>query len=108
MSRRYIDWGHWNELAKESGIKRKVNVNKKNDEKRKSQRKKFTKCKECGGQMTYVPNSNIFVCDNEVEKKRTIKLDDGTETTKIEKRRCGNTNFVSDQYMGYIRYLFED
>lgn len=106
MSRTYINWGEWDKVASVTGIKRKPSTPKKNEDKKKAQRKKFTKCRECGGQMTYVPESNIFVCDNEVEKTRTITHEDGSTEEKKEIRRCGNVNLVDDQYMGYVNYLF--
>lgn len=43
------------------------------------------KCKVCGGKMTRAGNSNVWVCNNEVEKKVTRN---GEEVT--EKRTCGN------------------
>lgn len=107
MSRQYITWGSWDKVAEATGFKRKPsNPKKKNEDRKKSQREKFAKCRECGGQMTYVPGTNILVCENEVEKTRTITHEDGTKEEKTETRRCGNINLVDNQYMGYVGYLF--
>lgn len=100
QNRKILKWGQWDELNKELGLKRVKKVSKDNDKKR-AQRRKFTKCKVCGGTMTYIPNSNIFVCENEVEKTEVV---DGI--SKKIKVKCGNTNYIDRNYIGYINYLF--
>lgn len=107
MSRQWFGWGKWQEVCNALGIEYKPSVPKQGNEARKKfQREKFAKCRDCGGQMTYV-GGNIFVCDNEVEKTFTTTDESGIEVKKTEKRRCGNINLVDDQYMGYVEYLFE-
>jgi uncharacterized protein with PIN domain len=103
---RTVKWGDWAELSKLTGFKRKNTTKKSDDSRKKSKREKFTKCKECGGQMTYVPDSNIFVCDNEVEKKKKKKLEDGTIQEFTVTERCGNVNLIDKQYEGYVKWLF--
>lgn len=46
---------------------------------------KAIKCKKCGGEMTQAGNSNVFVCNNEIE--REIERDG--EKVKV-KKTCGN------------------
>lgn len=103
MARTYVGWNEG--LSKLNTSKGKGKTNKEN-EKKTAQKKKFLKCRVCGGTMIYVPNSNIFICENEVEKKKTIVNEDGTSSEKVYTERCGNVNLVDRQYMGYINYLF--
>lgn len=105
--RRYIGWGHWDELAKETGIKRK-SAQKKADPAKLKKRKQFAKCPKCGGQMTFLPETNILICENEVEKKFTKKNEDGTTTEEVKRAVCGYVNYVAKRYVGYLNYLFQD
>lgn len=88
MSRVYLQWKDRDKLGKRKP--EKIDENK-----RKAQREKFCKCKQCGGQMTYVEGTNIFLCQNEVE-------------TKEGKKTCGAINLVDDRYMDYVNYLFKE
>lgn len=87
MPRTYIKLSDW--VAEKS-----KSTKRGNDEKRESQRKKFATCRICGGQMKYLSGTNLFICENEVEK-------DGVKTT------CNNINMVDAQYQDYMRYLFD-
>lgn len=87
MPRTYIKLSDW-AAEKSKPTKRG------NDEKRESQRKKFATCRICGGQMKYLSGTNLFICENEIEK-------DGEKTT------CNNINMVDVQYQDYMRYLFD-
>jgi ssDNA-binding Zn-finger/Zn-ribbon topoisomerase 1 len=104
--RQYIEWGHMGEIESKLGIKRKPAKEKEVDKTKK--REKFAKCKQCGGQMTYVPGTNILVCENEVEKKMKRTLEDGSTIEEIKTTRCGNTNLISDNFMGYFEFLFKE
>lgn len=104
---RTFNWGQWREVEKLLGIKGGKKDNKKNEDKRAAQRKKFAKCKVCGNQMTYIPNSNILICENNVEKKKTRVLEDGTKQTYTISEPCGNINLVDKQYQEYMNYLFK-
>lgn len=105
---RTVNWGNWLEFSSLTGLQRKSKVKrqKKDDDKKKSKREKFAKCKECGGQMTYIPNTNTFVCENEVTKKKKKKLEDGTIQESTVTERCGNINIVDRQYTEYVKWLF--
>lgn len=108
MARTYVNWGCWNELSKETGIKRKVKVaNKKNEDGKIKKRKQFARCPKCGGQMTYIPETNILLCENEVQKKFSKKNEDGTTTEETKTVICGYTNLVDKKYLGYMNYLFQ-
>ena len=108
MARTYINWGCWNELSKETGIKRKPKVaNKKNEDGKIKKRKQFARCPKCGGQMTYVPETNILLCENEVQKNFSKKNEDGTITEETKTVICGYTNLVDNKYLGYMNYLFQ-
>jgi ribosomal protein S26 len=106
---RIVKWGDWLELSSLTGLQRKRTArrqNKNSNDKKKTKREKFAKCKECGGQMTYIPDTNIFVCENEVEKKKKKTLEDGTVQETIVTERCGNVNLIDKQYVGYVKWLF--
>ena len=108
MARTYVNWGCWDELSKETGIKRKVKVaNKKNEDSKIKKRKQFARCPKCGGQMTYIPETNILLCENEVQKKFSKKNEDGTTTEETKTVICGYTNLVDKKYLGYMNYLFQ-
>lgn len=98
MARNYVNWA---DVMNQSDKPK----NKKND-KLAAQRKKFTKCKVCGGKMTYIAGTNIFLCENMVEKTKKIKDENGVVTEKKVTEPCGNTNLISKSYMNYINYLF--
>lgn len=87
--RKYLNWKDRNQLGKE-------NKTKIDEGKRKGQREKFCKCKKCGGQMTYVPGTNVLICQNEIEDKNG------------KKHICGAINMVDDRYMSYVDYLFQE
>lgn len=103
MARNYIKWGEWNTLEKKTGVK--SSQTSKNEDKRTAQRKKFIKCKKCGGDMTYIKGTNILICENLVEKK---PKSNETKTGTNEKVICGNLNLVDNQYMNYVDYLFNN
>ena len=108
MARTYVNWGCWNELSKETGIKRKVKVaNKKNEDSKIKKRKQFARCPKCGGQMTYIPETNILLCENEVQKKFSKKNEDGTTTEETKTVICGYINLVDKKYLSYMNYLFQ-
>lgn len=99
---RTVKWGDWESFQKLTGLKKKKNgAPASNTQKKTKQKEKFAKCKECGGQMTYIPNTNVLVCENEVENTR---ITDGVKTT--HKCRCGNINLVDNKYLDYVKYLF--
>ena len=104
--REYIQWGHMGEVEGKLGIKRKPA--KKKDMDKTKKREKFAKCRQCGGQMTYIPGTNLLICENEVEKKVKKTLEDGTTKEVTETGRCGNINMVGDDFVGYAQYLFEE
>lgn len=108
MARTYVNWGCWDELSKEIGIKRKPKMaNKKNEDGKIKKRKQFARCPKCGGQMTYIPETNILLCENEVQKKSLKKNEDGTTTEETKTVICGYTNLVDKKYLGYMNYLFQ-
>lgn len=110
MSKKVIKWGNWSELEKELGIKSSKPAQVSNG-KKKFQIEKFSKCRACGGQMTYLKGTNALICNCEVEreKEKITKNPDGTETkAKVTvKEPCGNLNLVSEEYQSYMRYLFD-
>lgn len=108
MARTYVNWGCWDELSKETDIKRKPKVaNKKNEDGKIKKRKQFARCPKCGGQMTYVPETNILLCENEVQKKFSKKNEDGATTEETKTVICGYINLVDKKYLGYMNYLFQ-
>ena len=108
MARTYVNWGCWDKLSKETGIKRKPKVaNKKNEDGKIKKRKQFARCPKCGGQMTYIPETNILLCENEVQKKFSKKNEDGSTTEETKTVICGYTNLVDKKYLGYMNYLFQ-
>lgn len=100
MPRTYINFNEW--VANNSKTSKKTN-----DEKRNAQRAKFATCRHCGGQMKYISGTNILICENEVEKKKTKTNEDGTTVEYTVKETCGNINMVDAQYQDYMRYLFD-
>lgn len=103
--KKVFKWGQFNELAKEMGIKM-PKQQERNISKLKTQREKFARCKKCGGQMTYIPATNIFICNNVIEVEKNVVVD-GISTIKTEKKTCSNLNFVDKEYQSYMRYLFD-
>lgn len=104
MSKKTFKWGEFSELAKEFNIKMSAPRDKKLSPKSEKKKQDFLKCHVCGGQMTYFPETNIFLCENIVEKKKY-----GEDGKKIfVSEMCGNTNFVDKQYLNYINYLFKE
>ena len=88
-----------------------LNIKKKesnyDEQKRTSQRKKFCRCPSCGGMMTFVPGTNTLICENKVMKEKTKQLRDGVEQKYSVEEICGNINLVSDEFQGYLNYLFD-
>lgn len=88
-----------------------LNVKKKeshyDEQKRTSQRKKFCRCPSCGGMMTFVQGTNTLICENTVVKEKTKQLRDGVEQKYSVEEVCGNINLVSDEFQGYLNYLFD-
>lgn len=103
--RNWIEWGCWNEVAKATGIKRKK-PNKIDSPEKIKKRAKFAKCPKCGGQMTYIPESNILICENQIEKEACVAKEDGTVATEKKTVTCGYLNLVDKKYAGYVNYLF--
>lgn len=98
------NWNQWEEVNKALGFKtKKPNIN---EQRRTSQRTKFCKCKSCGGQMTYIPGTNLLVCHEMTEKEKIKKNEDGTETKFFVREECGAMNIVSNEYTSYMNYLF--
>lgn len=87
-----INFEDWKNSRKKS---EKIN------DKKAAQIKKFSTCRICGGQMTYVKGTNILVCECDVQKK----VKSGGEE-KIVTEKCGNTNIVDKAYQDYLNYLF--
>ena len=105
MERKFFKWGQFDELAKAMGIKM-PKPQERNAGKLKVQREKFARCRKCGGQMTYIPSTNVFICNNVVEFEKEVIVE-GIPTTKTEKKVCSNLNFVDKEYQNYMRYLFD-
>ena len=111
MEKKVIKWGNWEELNKALGFGQPKPAQKKELANKKVKIEKFAKCKNCGGQMTYIKGTNAFICDCEVEreKEKIVKNKDGTES-KVKykvKEPCGATNLVAEEYQSYMRYLFD-
>ena len=106
--RKYYGIDEIKEINKKLGIKGNTQKTKTYDEqKRLAQRAKFCRCKVCGGMMTYAKGTNSLVCENIVEKKKVKELEDGSKLTNKVVERCGAVNLVSDEYVGYLAYLFD-
>ena len=103
MPRTYVKFGEWDK----AGLKTPKHEGKVDENKRESQRVKFARCKNCGGQMTYITGSNILICQNEVEKKKTKIDETGNKVEYTITEVCGNVNMVDAQYQGYMSYLFD-
>lgn len=105
MPRTYVQWGDWSKLNLK---KTKGNYEPKVDENKKAaQKAKFGKCRICGGQMTYLGGTNILICENEVEKKKTKIGETGEKVEYTVTEECGNINLVDAQYQSYMHYLFD-
>lgn len=109
--RKYFNWNQWEEVNKEFGFRTKKPAQKNDAVKKKARIEKFCKCKECGGQMTYVKGTNTLICDCEVERQKEKAIRDkfGNIVNKEKitvKEPCGNVNIISEEYMGYVNYLF--
>lgn len=104
MPRTYASWGDWEKI----GYKKKdPKLSGDSSPKKKAQQEKFGRCKICGGQMTYCKGTNILVCKNVIEKKKTKNGDGGEKIEYIVKEECGNINIVDAQYQDYMHYLFD-
>lgn len=101
MSRTYAKFGDWGAL----GFK-KAKPYKPDEKKREAQRTKFARCRACGGQMTYLAGTNTLICNNEVEKKRIKRNEDGSVVEYTVTEVCGAINMVDEQYRSYLNYLF--
>lgn len=101
MPRKYAKFGDWEAL----GFK-KAKSYKPDEKKKEAQRTKFARCRVCGGQMTYLNGTNTLICNNEVEKKRTKRNDDGSLVEFTVTEVCGTLNLVDEQYRSYLEYLF--
>lgn len=77
------------------------------EQKRKAQRIKFCRCPSCGGMMTFVPNTNTLICENEVKKKIKKISKTGVETEVEIIAPCGEVNIVGDNFVSYLNYLFD-
>lgn len=107
MSRKYYQWGNLDKLAKDMGIKMPKSTPP-NPAKKKPQIEKFSRCKNCGGQMRYIVGSNVLICENQIEVEKEFTKEDGTVEKKTVKQMCGNINMVSREYLGYMNYLFNE
>lgn len=98
------------ELRRDLGISKIKSKPKQNydEQKRKIQRIKFCKCSTCGGMMTFVPNTNTLICENEVKKKIKKVSKTGVETEVEITAPCGEVNIVGDNFISYLNYLFDD
>lgn len=106
--RKYYGVDEFKEINKKLGIKGSTQKTKTYDEqKRSAQRIKFCRCKICGGMMTYAKGTNSLICENVIEKKKVKELEDGSKLTNKIIERCGAVNLVSDEYIGYLEYLFD-
>lgn len=103
MPRTYVQWGDWEKI----GYKKNDSKVSGDNSKKKAQQEKFGKCKICGGQMTYCKSTNILICENVIEKKKTKNGDGGEKVEYTVKEECGNINIVDAQYQDYMRYLFD-
>lgn len=106
-------WGQFEELNKELGFKSVIKSKKTDKVKKATQIAKFCKCRACGNMMTYVKGTNALICDCEVEREKEKVIKDkngkaiGKETFKV-KEPCGHVNLISNEYMGYVNYLFNE
>ena len=111
MEKKFFRWNQFDELNKALGIKTKKKEIKVDNVKKKAQIEKFAKCPVCGGQMTYIKGTNSLICENEVEREKTIvnKDKNGKVVSKTKtkvKEPCGYINLVDEAYMNYVNYLF--
>lgn len=112
MSRTIYSWGQFEQLAKNLGLKF-TNSNSHIDEnKRKAQKEKFCKCKNCGGQCDYIKGTNCLICNCIVEKEKKVITKDKYGKVTSEKsvkilEPCGTIDVVPVKYQDYMKYLFE-
>lgn len=59
-------------------------------QKREKREEKTLKCRVCGAEMTYIDGTNIWICRNEVTRKKKSKTKDGMEVTREVTEPCGN------------------
>lgn len=112
MSRKVYNWGEFEQLAKDLGIKFNSNIKNVDEFRRKVQREKFCKCKVCGGQRDYIQGTNCLICNCMVakDKKEIVKDKMGniiSEKTVKCLEPCGSVDLVSPSYQDYVKYLFE-
>lgn len=105
--RKYYGIDEFKEINKKLGIKNIQKTKTYDEQKRSAQRIKFCRCKVCGGMMTFAKGTNSLICENMVEKKKIKELEDGSKLTNKIVERCGAINLVSDEYIGYLAYLFD-
>lgn len=105
MARTKYTWGELDKVAKDFGLKM-PKAKAKDAPDKEARKAKFAKCRVCGGQMTYVPGTNVLVCDNMVEKEFTKVGEDGKEVKSTKTVRCATLNLVKDEYQSYMNYLF--
>lgn len=105
--RKYYGIDGFKEINKKLGIKNIQKTKTYDEQKRSAQRIKFCRCKVCGGMMTFAKGTNSLICENMVEKKKIKELEDGSKLTNKIIERCGAINLVSDEYIGYLAYLFD-
>lgn len=87
--------------------KPKAKERKFDEDKRRAQRAKFCKCPACKGYMTYVRGTNSLICENEVTKTKERTNKEGVKSKFEVTEPCGFVNLVSEDYQGYLQYLFE-
>ena len=105
--RKYYGIDEFKEINKKLGIKNIQKTKTYDEQKRSAQRIKFCRCKACGGMMTFAKGTNSLICENMVEKKKIKELEDSSKLTNKIIERCGTINLVSDEYIGYLAYLFD-
>ena len=105
--RKYYGIDGFKEINKKLGIKSIQKTKTYDEQTRSAQRIKFCRCKVCGGMMTFAKGTNSLICENMVEKKKIKELEDGSKLTNKIIERCGAINLVSDEYIGYLAYLFD-
>lgn len=111
MSRRIYNWGEFEQLAEDLDIKFRTTPKKNDENRRKTQREKFCKCKICGGQRDYIQGTNCLVCNCIVEKENKEITKDKKGNVISEKivkslEPCGAVDLVAEDYQDYMKYLF--
>lgn len=58
--------------------------------KQRKQKEKFVKCRACGGKMRNIEGTNVWICDNPVEKEKFVKNEAGEKVKTKVTEACGH------------------